>query len=444
MLESLKKQKSVAQNDLVKMVDSAEECYGGSEFDPIIFKPVVNFADSKNLQTCNLLRLKSKIARSLFDKSKFKEAAQQMESVLSSPLGLNPNETNAFRSDAIKYYAWANNFVKAAELIAKFTADPEFMRYSASVSQMPGRSCVADFATRVSSQSEFTSAEKILKMHLSAVKTMYANEKNYSSFLHLLLAEVYVRESKYDEAKRCIEYCLELEDSPVGELSRKCWEGSASPIALKFFDIVDEFEMQGNSRYAKVLITRYDRLQQKWQGAKNPQRIGVLLKLAHLEGVTKNFWAQSMMLEYALVLSEWNFGRRSYKTAAVRDIYVSWLKKNDHLVEAGIVSIVPPARQLRKAPLAIPPDTHHGRKDFYPDEEFSVNEDYYQVADSSGEGNLKTAHNIKRLMRFYTQFWNPFKLIELNMRLNTICHQISGRSFDPNNLPFELQDENIY
>lgn len=444
MLNSLKKKTFVEHKAVISVVEAAERCYGGQEFDPTIFQPVVEFADSQKLQTFELCRLKSKIAYAYFKRNEFSKAALQMESVINTPLGMNPNEMNGYRSDAIKYNSLAGNIDQAATLLTKFTNDPEFVHYSAMVSQVPGRSCVAYFGDAACDKYKFTTAEKIIKRHLTALTTIYADEKNYASLLHLILAKMYTKCEKYDEAKRSIEFSLSLEDSPIGELSRKCWEDSPQPIALTLFEIADEFETLGDLRYAKLLLARYDSLQHKWQGAKNPQRIALLQKLAHLEGTTKNSWQQSSMLQKSLQIAEWNFGRHSSQTSVIRNIYITWLRKNNNWIEATRVSFIRPDRQRNVGPNYPPPDTHVGRKYFYQDEEHSLNEDYYQDADCLGEGNLMTIVSMKRLVRFYTQYFNLFKLAELNLRMDAIGREICGRSYDRNNLPFELQDENIY
>jgi len=444
ILNSLKKKTFVEQKDVISVVEAAERCYGGPEFDPTMFKPVVEFADLQKLQTFELCRLKSKIAYTYFKRNEFSKAALQMESVINTPLGMNPNEMNGYRSDAIKYNSLAGNIDEAAALLSKFTNDPEFMRYSAMISQMPGRCCVAYFTDAASEKYKFAIAEKNVKRHLNAINTIYADEKNYASLLHLILAKMYIKCENLGEAKQAIEFSLNLEDSPIGELSRKCWEDSPQPIALTLFEIADEFETRGDARYSKLLLARYDSLQGKWQGAKNPQRIALLQKLAHLEGLKNNSWQQSSMLKKSLQIAEWNFGRHSSQTTVVRDIYVTWLRKNNNWIEATTVSFVRPDRQRNVGPNFPPPDTHVGRKYFLQEEEHSLNEDYYQDADYSGEGNLMTIVSLKRLVRFYTQYYNIFKLIELDLRLDAIGREICGRSYDLNNLPFELQDENIY
>ena len=444
MLNSLKKKTFVEQKDVISVVEITERCYGGPEFDPTIFKPVVEFADLQKLQTFELCRLKSKIAYAYFKRDEFSKAALQMESVINTPLGMNPNEMNRYRTDAIIYNSLAGNIDKAAALLTKFTDDPEFMHYSAMISQVPGRSCVVYFADAACDKNKFATAEKIIKRHLKAINTIYADEKNYASLLHLILAKMYIKCENLDEAKQAIEFSLNLEDSPIGELSRKCWEDSPQPIALTLFEIADEFETRGDARYSKLLLARYDSLQRKWQGAKNPQRIALRQKLAHLEGLTNNSWQQSLMLKKSLQIAEWNFGRHSSQTTAIRNIYVTWLRKNNNWIEATTVSFIRPDRQRNVGPNFPPPDTHVGRRDFNQTEEHSLNEDYYQNADYFGEGNLMTIVSMKRLVRFYTQYYNFFKLIELNLRLDAIGREICGRSYDRNNLPFELQDENIY
>ncbi|MBP7862596.1 hypothetical protein KA183_13010 [bacterium] len=444
MLNSLKKKTLVEHKAVISVVEAAERCYGGPEFDPTIFQPVVDFADSQKLQTFELCRLKSKIAYAYFKRNEFSKAALQMESVINTPLGMNPNEMNGYRTDAIKYNSLAGNIDQAATLLTKFTNDPEFMRYSAMISQVPGRSCVAYFADAACDKNKFTTAEKGIKRHLNAITTIYADEKNYASLLNLILAKAYTKCERYNEAKRTIEFSLNLEDSTIGELSRKCWEDSPQPIALMLFDIADEFETLGDIRYAKLLLARYDSLQRKWQGAKNPQRIALLQRFAHLEGITKNSRQQSSMLQKSLQIAEWNFGRHSIKTTEIRTAYISLLRKNNNWIEATTVSFIRPDRQRNVGPNFPPPDTHVGRKYFYQDEEHSLNEDYYQDADYSGEGNLMTIVSMKRLVRFYTQYYNFFKLAELNLRMDAIGREICGRSYDRNNLPFELQDENVY
>lgn len=441
-LKILKKRKNVKRDDVVALVEAAEISPVSNEFDYTNYRPVVEYADSQKLQTFELCRLKSKIASYLNRRGKYAQAALQMDSVINTPLGMNPNEMNQYRVNAITYNASAERMNETTELILRSSQQPEFTHFSALSSLMvPHTSCVADFVSAACKQKQFETAENVLKSVISSIKTSDVDERNYASLLNLILADVYLKWNKTEKAKSRIDIAFNLEDSESGELSRKCWSESAGAFAIQLFKIVHHLESSEKVLEAQQILLRYEQLQRKWQGKKNPQRIQILMRLAHLEGLSKNINRQGELLSEGCQISEWNYGNQVNKSAEIRCSYASWLRDNLRDGEAERIAVIVPKwpKYVSESGLVGAPVDPHTRSDEIDSSaEHSLNEFFRRNAVYMGEGSRATLSSLNTLIKFYTQHLNIFKLAELRLRKELICKDICGRSYNQKKLPYDL------
>jgi len=248
----------------------------------------------------------------------------------------------------------------------------------------------------------FDDAEKILKKCLEAHKTFsYAKSAFIEKFL---LSELFIEESRYDEAKKWADELLATftQDDGICRRNGNCMR------AFVFFSLVDEFTAKEQFRIARQLLDSATKIQLAETGPKNPLFIENYQSQAKLLEAQDQLPQAEEFARKALDLESW-VGRSANSGRISSGMLVSILRKEGKSGEAEKISNLHPLPEDRSLYMANVYGVRSASDHSLPPERYvsTAEEPLKKILSERirvfGEASTEALKSLNDLSRFYVQ-----------------------------------------